>query len=941
MDAPLLILIDGNALVHRAYRALGPSQGRAGVAFTTKAGEPVTAVYGFASMMLKVMADYKPTHMACTFDTPVPTFRHVANVDYKATRPEMPDDLKPQFGRVKELLEAFGIPIYELDGYEADDVLGTLSRQAAERGMQVIVVTGDADAMQLIGPGVKVLYPPGGKALTDAVLYDDARVIERYGVPPLLLPDWKGLKGDPSDNIKGVVGIGDKGATNLLQAYGSVEGIYEHIDEVKPPRLQQLLRDGRDAAFESKALATIDRAVPVELDEETAHTKAYDRATVVRLLQELEFKSLLARLPQEAKAKPAQPPSAQLSLMDYDGGGGEAGAAGAGADYQVVATAEALDALVARLASAECIAFDAQTSGALPMDTRLVGLALSTGEGAGWYLPIAHQEGPNLPLPQVQARLGPLLADPAKPKAGHNANVDLIVLAEHGLPVEGLVSDTMLAAWLLGERRLGLKEIAFGRLSVEMTDPAALLGTGAKAITMDRVGVPQAAAYAAANADLTGRLRAEMEPELKSEGLWPLYAETEMPLVPVLVQMERHGVALDTEVLAAMSRDLQGRMAGLEGQIYEIVGHHFNINSTQQLGGILFDELGLPKGRKTASGYSTDMRVLENLREAHPIIGLILEYRQLTKLKSTYIDALPALVNPRTGRVHTSFNQTGAATGRVSSNDPNLQNIPVRTELGRQVRTAFVAPPGTSLLSADYSQVELRVLAHLCSDEGLVAAFRADEDIHNATASTVFGVPVAELTKDHRRVAKVVNFGIVYGLSPFGLQRAIPGMSRDEASGFIDTYFGKYPGIKRYIDETLQMGRERGYVETLLGRRRLVPELLSSNAQLRAATERYTINHPVQGSAADVIKVAMIRLHAEMARRNLRSKMILQVHDELLFEVPDAELDEMQHLVPQLMAHSLELAVPLKVEVKAGQNWGQLLEVEDDADAEVFEALTA
>ena len=933
MDAPLLILIDGNALVHRAYRALGPAQGRAGVAFTTKAGEPVTAVYGFASMMLKVMADHKPTHMACTFDTPVPTFRHVANVDYKATRPEMPDDLKPQFGRVKELLEAFGIPIYELDGFEADDVLGTLSRQAAERGMEVIVVTGDADTMQLIGPHVKVLYPPGGKALTDAVLYDDARVIERYGVPPVLLPDWKGLKGDPSDNIKGVAGIGDKGATTLLQTYGSVEGIYEHIDEVKPPRLQQLLRDGRDAAFESKSLATIDREVPLELDEEACHTKAYDRSTVVRLLQELEFKSLLARLPQEQKAK-TQQPSAQLSLMDMGDAGGDSGAAApsAGSEYHAVTTLEALDAMLARLSSADCITFDAETSGALPMEARLVGIALSAGEATGWYLPVAHQEGPNLPLALVQAKLGPLLADPSKPKAGHNANYDLIVLAEHGMPVEGLVSDTILAAWLLGERRLALKDIAFGRLSVEMIEASQLLGTGAKALTMDRVGVPQAAAYAAAAADMTGRLRASMEPELKSEGLWPLYAETEMPLVPVLVQMERHGVALDTSVLAAMSRSLQERMVGLETQIYELVGHHFNINSTQQLGGILFEEMGLPKGRKTASGYSTDVRVLENLREAHPIIGLILEYRQLTKLKSTYIDALPALVNGRTGRVHTSFNQTGAATGRVSSNDPNLQNIPVRTELGRQVRTAFVAPPGTHLLSADYSQVELRVLAHLCGDEGLVAAFRADEDIHNATASTVFGVPVEELTKDHRRVAKVVNFGIVYGLSPFGLQRAIPGMSRDEASGFIDTYFGKYPGIKRYIEETLQTGRERGYVETLLGRRRYVPELLSSNAQLRAATERYTINHPVQGSAADVIKVAMIRLHEEMPKRGLRSKMILQVHDELLFEVPDDELDEMQRLVPQLMAHSMELAVPLKVEVKAGQNWGQLLEVEEDAE---------
>ncbi len=941
MEAPLLLMFDGNALVHRAYRALGPAQGRAGVAMSTKSGEPVTAVYGFASMILKVMADYKPTYIACTFDTPVPTFRHDAYADYKAQRPEMPDDLKPQFGRVKELLDAFGIPIYELDGYEADDVLGTLSLQAAEKGIETIIVTGDADTMQLIGPRVRVLYPPGGKTLTDAVLYDDAKVIERYGVPPARIPDWKGLKGDPSDNIKGVAGIGDKTATTLLQKYDTVEGIYEHLDEVAPARTQQLLRDGRAAAFESKQLATIDRVVPVTLDEEHCHVRAFDRARVVRLFQDLEFRSLLARLPQEARTRTnGNAQQGQLSLMGAEEGAEPLRNLPDGR-YETVDTLEALDALVQRLATAPVIIVDTETTGLLPMEAHLVGIAFAPAPNEAYYLPIGHQTGPNLPLALVQQKLGPLLADPSKPKGAHNANYDMIVLAEHGLPLAGLTTDTILQAWLLGEKGLGLKGLAFGRLGVEMTEISQLIGSGAKQITMDRVPVAQAAPYACADADMTARLNATMEPQLKSDGLWPLYAELEIPLVPVLVQMERWGVALDPSVLAQMAHDMQGRMGDLEMDIYNNVGHRFNINSTQQLGQVLFEEIGLPKGRKTQSGYSTDQRVLENLKGAHPIIESLLEYRQLTKLKSTYIDALPALVNARTGRVHTSFNQTGAATGRVSSNDPNLQNIPVRTELGRRVRTAFVAPPGTSLLSADYSQVELRVLAHLSQDPSLIAAFRADEDIHNATASTVFGLPVEELTRDHRRIAKVVNFGIVYGLSAFGLQRAIPGMSREDASGFIATYFGKYPGIKRYLDETLQIGRERGYVETLLGRRRYVPELLASNQQVRAATERYTVNHPVQGSAADVIKVAMIRLHAELPRRGLRAKMILQVHDELLFEVPDDELDEVQRLVVHEMSHAIELAVPLKVESKVGHTWGELQEVVDEEEAEELLAVEA
>lgn len=932
----LLILIDGNALVHRAYHAFAAAAGRTAVALTTKSGEPVTAVFGFASMLLKVLTEYQPTHIICAFDTHAPTFRDALYTEYKAGRPEMPDDLRPQFGRVRELLGPFNIPIYEMDGFEADDILGTLSQQASQQGIETIIVTGDADTMQLIGPQVRVLYP-GSRSLTDATLYDPEKVFERYGVPPERVPDWKGLKGDPSDNIPGVPGVGDKTATKLLQDHGTVEGVYEHLSAVTPARLQELLRTYEDQARKSKHLATIVRDVPVTLDLEACHVKGFQRAQVVRLFRDLGFNSLLSRLPAQQEG---HAPGEQLSFHAEDADSsqdslpGQSGNGKVAPDgkYTIVDTPDALDDVTKRLSAAEYIVVDVETTSLQPMEAVLVGIALSPGPGEAYYIPIGHREGPNLSLQLVRDRLGPLLADLNKPKVAHNGNYDLIVLEEHGFHVEPLASDTILAAFLLGEKSLGLKALAFSKLGIEMTQISQLIGTGAKQITMDQVSVAQAAPYASADADMTARLRAGMEPALKKEGLWDLYADVEMPLVPVLVQMERWGVALDTNLLAAMSRDLGQKLGELETTIYENVGHRFNINSTQQLGQVLFEELHLPHGRRTKSGYSTDQSVLEGLRGAHPIITAMLEYRQVIKLKSTYIDALPVLVNPRTKRVHTSFNQTGAATGRVSSNDPNLQNIPIRTELGRQVRTAFVAPEGSQLMSADYSQVELRVLAHLSRDQGLIDAFMADEDIHNATASTVFGIPQDQVGPDHRRVAKVVNFGIVYGLSGFGLSQAIPGMSRADAEAFIQTYFARYPGIQDYIKRTLREGAEQGYVHTLLGRRRYVPELLHANAQVRAAAERMAINMPVQGTAADAIKVAMIKLHELMAQRKLRSKMILQVHDELLFEVPQEELDEMQRLVPEVMSTALELVVPLKVEVKLGANWGVLQEVEEGAE---------
>jgi len=626
------------------------------------------------------------------------------------------------------------------------------------------------------------------------------------------VPDWKGLKGDPSDNIPGVPGVGDKTASRLLQLYGSMEGIYEHLSEVTPPRMQELLRQHQEQGLWSKRLATISRDVPVTLDLDACHLRSYDRAKVVRLLRDLEFTSLLGRLPDQ-QAGPNQ--GVQLGLLDLDQGPPAAGVQVSkdlpDGKYLTVQTTEQLEAVVRRISETKRLVVDVKTTGARRMEADLVGISLSPGPGEAFYLPIAHQPaagGVNLPLEQVQAALGRALADPGLEKVAHNGNHVMIVLGEHGLPMENLATDTMIAAFLLGEKGLALPSLAFNQLGIEMTPISELTGTGSKALTMDRVPIDQVSPYVWADVDLTARLAEALEGGLKKEGLWDLYRDVEMPLVPVLVQMERWGVAMDTEVLAVMARELNQRLGELQTEIYGQVGHDFNINSTQQLGQILFEELQLPHGRKTKSGWSTDARVLESLRGVHPLVASVLEYRQLAKLKSTYVDALPGLVNTKTGRVHTSYNQTGAATGRISSQDPNLQNIPIRTQMGRRIRTAFVVEGACKLVAADYSQVELRVLAQLSGDQALIDAFLADEDIHTSTASTVFGVAPGDVTSDHRRIAKVVNFGIVYGLSGFGLTQAIPGMARAEAEEFIQTYFAKYPGIRQYIGRTIRDGGE-------------------------------------------------------------------------------------------------------------------------------------
>jgi len=906
MKKPLLVLFDGNALVHRAFHALPPLTVR-------KTGEMVGAVYGFALMLLKTINELKPTHYAIAFDKAAPTFRHQMFDQYKAQRPPTPDELVNQLGRVRQLVEAFHIPIFELDDYEADDVLGTLSHQASDQDIDTIIVTGDADAMQLVSPRVRVLTPRG--IFGDTMLYDESAVSQKYSIKPEQIADFKALKGDPSDNIPGVPGIGEKTAVKLLQQFGSIDQIYAHIDEVTPPKLQALLRENEDLTRQSKILATIVIQTPVSLSLDNCRVSHYDRHRVTELFHELEFSSLLPKLPEMEAAMAAPEPPTQVKTEPP-----------LQRAYHIIDTTSALDELINRLSTAMSFAFDLETTSVNAMLAQPVGISLSLSPGEAYYIPVGHVgwgQVEQLPLEQVLNRLRLPLEDANLAKFAHNGKYDMTVLAENGVTVNNLTFDTMVAAHLLGEKFLGLKALAFSRLDIEMTTITTLIGSGAKQLSMSQVEISQAADYACADADITGRLKDLFEAELRQQGLWQLFSEVEMPLVTVLTCMERNGVALHIELLRQMSHRLGEQLMKLEVEIYNTVGHRFNINSSQQLGSVLSQELKLPLGRKTKTGFSTGASVLEEFRGVHPIIEFVLDYRQLSKIKSTYTDTLVGIINPKTGRVHTSFNQTRAATGRLSSSEPNLQNILVRGELGKQVRRAFITPLGSCLVAGDYSQIDLRALAHLSQDASLISAFRRDEDIHAATAAQVFGVDASQVTPDMRRVAKTVNFGVIYGMSGYGLEQATE-LSREEAAQFINSYFDKYPGVKRYLESTKKQARERGYVQTLLGRRRFVPDINSSNRQVREAAERMAINMPVQGTSADIIKVAMINLHREMQKRQMKSKMLLQVHDELVLEVPEAELEEMRQLLPEIMSTAVELSVPLKVDIKTGNNWGEM-----------------
>jgi len=912
--AKKLMLIDGHSLAYRAFFAL-PVDG-----FSTSDGELTNAVYGFTMMLLHALQSEKPDYIAVTFDAPAATFRHEEFEEYKAHRPPMQEEMRSQMERIRQVVQTMNIPLFELPGYEADDLIGALAQQATNSEAETVIVTGDNDALQLVSPTVTVMTPGGySQRFSDARLYDEEAVRGKYGIDPVLLADYKGLVGDKSDNIPGVTGVGDKTARQLIQRYGTVEKIYEHLEEIDSSRAKRALTGQEEQALLSKRLATIVTDVPISLDLELCRTGDYDRQEVTELFRELEFRSLVQRLPTSEREHPTQ-----MTFFAQEPLPAEQSVA--------VTTEEQLVSLVSELAQASRIAVDVETTSTDAMKADLVGLSFAAQPGHGYYVPVGHllTEGSagQLPMELVADRLRPVLENPRVAKTAHNGKYDLTVLKRHGVEVRGLDFDTMIAAYLLepSRRGLGLKSLAWSKLGLEMKPITQLIGKGRDQITLAQVSISDTAAYAGADADATLRLVSVLEKELREREQWDLFRDVEMPLVQVLLDMEMAGVALDTGELMKISTTMHQRVVELEGQIQELAGHPFNVSSTQQLGQVLFDELGLPAKAKTKTGYSTRASVLEELKDLHPIIDLILEHRQLTKIKSTYVDALPVLVNRETGRVHTSYNQTGTVTGRVSSSDPNLQNIPVRTELGRHVRCAFVAGEGRRLLGADYSQVELRILAHISRDPNLLAAFARGEDIHASTAAAVFDVPLSDVTPAMRRIAKTINFGIIYGMGEYGLAQRTD-LSLEDARNFIDNYFSRYEKVRDYVEKTKTEAREEGYVSTLLGRRRYFPELLTSSRAhtgVKRAAEREAINMPIQGSAADILKIAMARLHRALREKDLAARMILQVHDELVLEVPAEELPPVANLVRSVMEGAWDLDASLRVDIKVGKNWEQM-----------------
>ena len=875
---PTLYLIDGHALAYRAYFAL--TRGGDVSRFITSSGEPTAGTFGFISVLLKLLETEAPEYLAVSFDTGG-TFRDEIYPEYKGTRAKMPEDLRTQIARIRELVAAFGIPVLEAEGYEADDVLGTVARVASDQGVKVVILTGDRDLLQLVSKNVTIRL--AGQKLAEAQDFGPQEVRDKYQLSPAQLIELKALVGDTSDNIPGVRGIGEKTAVQLLEQFGDLAGIYAHLEEV-PNRFRSKLEQEKEAAELSHRLGTIVTDVPLEFELEACRAQEYDLDRIAGLFRDLEFRTLLNRITKLNKDDQGQ----QLNLFVRTEPSAEA------TRHHIVSDAKSLEALARRLKKASAIAMDVETTSTDPMRADLVGISLAVEPGEGYYLPVGHLPaaagGPQLELEAALGALRRPLTDPAIPKVGHNLEYDYTVLARLGLAAQPLAFDTMIAEWLCNpaSHNLGLKNLAWVRLGVEMTEISQLIGTGKSQRSMAEVPIAEVAPYASADAEVCLRLKAQLEPELEQKGQLTLFHELEMPLVPVLAHMEMAGVLLDLEFLGALSEQLARRLAELEKELYRHVGHPFNLNSTQQLSDVLFGELGLKPpegGRKTASGhFSTAAPVLEALREDHPVVSLILEQRELSKLKSTYADTLPQQVNPVTGRVHTSYSQTGSVTGRLASSEPNLQNIPIRTELGREIRRAFVAAPGHLLLSVDYSQIELRIVAHMAGDKAMIKAFKEDQDIHSATAAAVFGVDPEQINPEMRRRAKAVNFGLIYGMTPFGLTRATD-FTLAEAEEFVKVYFERFPGVRRYLDEVRVKAAEAGYVETLLGRRRYFPEFAAGAPHnIRARAEREATNSPIQGTAADIIKRAMLGLPEALQEAGLAARMLLQVHDELVFE---------------------------------------------------------
>ena len=885
-----LYLIDGSAYIYRAYHAIQ--------SLTNSKGLPTNAAFGFTRTILKLIEDRAPEYVAMFFDAKGPTFRHKIYKEYKANRPPMPDDLSVQIPYIKDITKGFNMPVIEMPGYEADDLIGTLSQAAEKAGFHVVMVTGDKDFMQLVTDKTTIWDP-----MKDKIIDADA-IQKTFGVEPLQIIDIMGLTGDAADNIPGVPGVGPKTAIDLIKTYQSMELLYERIDTVKKKKLHENLVKYKDQAFLSRELVTINTSLPLSFNPEEFKSKPPDNNILSRLFKDLEFRQLQQAFPRKS----------DLSKKKY----------------KTVFSIDDISDLVNNLERAGLFALDTETTSVNPMQAKLVGLSFSSKPDEAFYIPCGH-DYPGVPeqpdLADVLNLLKPVLENPGIKKIGQNIKYDWIVLARHGINLAGVMFDTMLASYLLNpsKRAHNLDQIALDFLDHRtITYKEVTGGKGKKGSYFSRVPIEKATPYACEDADITLMAYDVLKPMLKEARLEELFEKVEMPLVPVLMKMEMTGICVDKEKLRSLSKSFEHQLEGLEGSIYSIAGEEFNINSSQQLGRIFFEKLKLPVQKKTKkkTGYSTDVDVLTTLAEQHELPAIILRYRSLSKLKSTYTDALLELIHPETGRIHTSFNQTITATGRLSSSDPNLQNIPVRTDEGREIRKAFIPKKGWSILSADYSQIELRIVAHYSNDQILIKAFKDDEDIHIRTAAEVFQVFPSFITPELRQQAKVINFGIVYGMSSYGLSKEL-GISRKMATTYIENYFARYKGVKEFIDRAIEDAKKTKKTSTLLGRIRFLPDINSPNKNVREFAERTAVNTPIQGTAADLIKVAMINVDSALRDRNFKAAMLLSVHDEIVFEAPPDEIDLVQKLVKNIMEGIWDLKVPLKVNIASGINWAE------------------
>ncbi len=882
---PTLYLIDGNSYIYRAFYAIR--------GLSASDGTPTNALFGFTNMILKILREKAPDYFAIVFDSPGPTFRHEAYEQYKANRPGMPDDLIPQVPLIKEMVEAFKIRTVEMPGYEADDLLGALAKKAESEGCDVFIVTGDKDMCQSVTPKVR-LYDTMKEKVTE-----EKDVIERYGIKPPQFPEIIALMGDASDNIPGAPGIGEKTAVKLLKEFGDLDSLIANHEQIKNSRARNAVAGNIENIRLSRELATFHPDVPFDIPVEELRLKDPDWEKLKEQFRKYEFTSLIKLVPEQNFPEDEK------------------------TDYITIGDKKILEKALSSIKGD--VAIDTETTSKSPISASLVGISFSAEPDRAYYIPLAHSY-PGVPeqlsKELVLKEMRGMLENKKIRKSGHNIKYDYIVLKNEGITMQGIAFDTMLASYLLNPNKNNhnLTDAAMDNLGIKKISYKDVAGKDKK--DFSEVEIADATTYSGEDSAVTLKLKNHFEPALEKEMLSGLFHDIEMPLIEVLADMEMAGVKLDTPLMNKFSKKMEGELASIEQRIYFIAGEEFNINSPKQLQEILFDKIGLKPTKKTKTGYSTNIGVLEQLALVHELPKEIIEYRGLSKLKNTYVDALPKLVNPETGRLHTSFNQTITATGRLSSSEPNLQNIPIRSSWGKKIRSAFIADPDCLLLSSDYSQIELRIFAHLSGDRELVQVFKENGDVHTTTACGLFGVPSEKVTEEMRRSAKTVNFGVIYGISPYGLSQQL-GIPADEARYFIDTYFARFSGVKEYIDSLIQEGTEKGYVTTLFGRKRAIPELRSTNRNIKQFGERLATNTPVQGSAADIIKISMLNIWKRLRKEKLKTRMLLQVHDELLFEVPEKEKSRAEKLVREEMEKAVTLSIPIIVDIGIGKNWAE------------------